>query len=883
MFAFSYRFNSFSIVLPLAVLSWHLAAPPKSFCDGTAVIEPQTDAIVLMVKRDLSEVLKRGKDLVDTQADYNDCYRLYEGSLIAVRPFLVSEMDAKTQLALGKARTVPEAAARALALQLALEDILIHPSPFLFPKDHQQIPRKKRDSLVLSRFTLDNDPLGQFLHSVETAEIFGTILLNKGTFTLSLGGKNVVVTTKSETRAMVYLRASAEKGQENNKTGKAVLWIAPRIERASILFSQPVLVKPFQGVPFNLNGVLFSEESLIIDAHLALISLFGDGVLRGLLPKQGVIEKQPLVKKVELKIAVLTLNSSVPIALSNASVLLGKNSSLHIMDLSVLRKDDDQIAWVFNKDCILSVKDAKLNSGPVGLRMKSGSCSIRVLSKKLNLSGSLRTVDVEGDIFSSRIVSADLVIYKTGLVNGRFSGTLDKIPGYLGALLKDGRFEVGSMMINIGAKQPSCYFSAIRLSIPKNQFLEGTKQAVPMSVSLRDNKLGNHLIYRDVQFNRVAIRNLKPPSLVNQVRLEAALKRALGVNQVGLEAALERAREAKASLKELAAQLNLDSAGFTFKLAPEIVFDLNALYEHVEVKSEVRTIGRILGREIKQAVPVVYRQWKPRGAAPVSIKLEIGGKARLNAIGGPSLADKRIRLEMSYEEVRVTSVEVQKGDALMALARDLLAVGGAIKNEGWNVAIRNALPKTIDIDPFAGVSPDAMRWIKRIRIDDVFIGCGKDNVEVFCAGSLFGTVSREICGPSMPIKSVETQSPNGKFFARSGAFEGADSSATIAIYPVNQDQAINICHHGDSVKQVSIVTALAFSPNSTELASGAVDGSVAVWPINPFIFRPDPRRYFAGPKGALIVHRLSFAKDGTRLFVLYRDKTTAEFDLENPK
>jgi hypothetical protein len=198
---------------------------------------------------------------------------------------------------------------------------------------------------------------------------------------------------------------------------------------------------------------------------------------------------------------------------------------------------------------------------------------------------------------------------------------------------------------------------------PKGKLLKEVHKSIPESVTLPDQKLGNQLIYRDVQLNDITAADLKPSSLT------------------------------------------LDGGVFRVAGTPTVKGNLNAQYEHVVVTTEVRTIGKIWGREVKQSVPVTKSEWRPKGAAPFTIKLEVRGTCKVSFTGKGPLKDQHLRLETQADYVRITNVELKTDDLVYKAVKELVGVvGKALPNEGLNKPIKDALTQSFDVDPFKSLS-----------------------------------------------------------------------------------------------------------------------------------------------------------------------------------
>lgn len=73
--------------------------------------------------KSLGDVINLGAKLFNDQSDYAGCYRVFQGSLLSVRPFLAGELQKKIDKGLASAEKQPAFADRAWELRVVLDDI----------------------------------------------------------------------------------------------------------------------------------------------------------------------------------------------------------------------------------------------------------------------------------------------------------------------------------------------------------------------------------------------------------------------------------------------------------------------------------------------------------------------------------------------------------------------------------------------------------------------------------------------------------------------------------------------------------------------------------------------------------------------------------------
>jgi hypothetical protein len=88
---------------------------------STAPGQDKHDRAVL--NQALREVINTGADLFNLQADYAGCYRVYQGSLISVKPFLDPKTRTEIDTALAEAEKKASFAERAYRLREMIDKI----------------------------------------------------------------------------------------------------------------------------------------------------------------------------------------------------------------------------------------------------------------------------------------------------------------------------------------------------------------------------------------------------------------------------------------------------------------------------------------------------------------------------------------------------------------------------------------------------------------------------------------------------------------------------------------------------------------------------------------------------------------------------------------
>jgi hypothetical protein len=225
------------------------------------------------------------------------------------------------------------------------------------------------------------------------------------------------------------------------------------------------------------------------------------------------------------------------------------------------------------------------------------------------------------------------------------------------------------------------------LKMPKDRMLKELDRAIPASAPIEAQKLGDLLIYRDVKLDEIKASELKPSSLT------------------------------------------LEDDVFRISGSPVVSGKITGLYEHVVVTTEVKTIAKIFGREIKQAVPVVKSDWRHKDLAAFSIKVDLNGNARVAFSKGTALADQRIRIATSADRVRIADIDLKTDELIVKVAREVIGtIGKAFPNEAFNKPIKDSLARTIEIDPFRDMPAKELQKLKRYDVKDVQVKTANDEV-----------------------------------------------------------------------------------------------------------------------------------------------------------
>ena len=84
---------------------------------------PTDNLNAVALHRSLRDVINTGADLFNIQGDHAGCYRLYQGSLMAIKPILRPQLQAEVDKALAEAAKEPSLHDRAHRLRVAIDTI----------------------------------------------------------------------------------------------------------------------------------------------------------------------------------------------------------------------------------------------------------------------------------------------------------------------------------------------------------------------------------------------------------------------------------------------------------------------------------------------------------------------------------------------------------------------------------------------------------------------------------------------------------------------------------------------------------------------------------------------------------------------------------------
>ncbi|MBI1831344.1 MAG: hypothetical protein HYR84_07840 [Planctomycetes bacterium] len=135
----------------------------------------------------LRDVINTGAKMFNEQGDHAGCYRLYQGSLLSVKPFLSKELQGRIDMGIANAERMPFYADRAFELRRVLDEIRASTKGPTKMKGVEIIPDKGQ---VAGKLSLDGKavPGGYFVTLVSAdGKTFSSAIQNDGIFQFQTG------------------------------------------------------------------------------------------------------------------------------------------------------------------------------------------------------------------------------------------------------------------------------------------------------------------------------------------------------------------------------------------------------------------------------------------------------------------------------------------------------------------------------------------------------------------------------------------------------------------------------------------------------------------------------------------------------------------------
>ena len=133
----------------------------------------------------LRDVITEGRKMFNDQGDHAGCYRLFQGSLMAVRPFLAKDLQARIDGGIAKAEKMPSYADRAWELRKVLDDVRASTKGAGGGSDTGKVPDPGDKGQVTGKVTYEGKPIpgGYFVTLVGSeGKKFSSAIQKDGTF-----------------------------------------------------------------------------------------------------------------------------------------------------------------------------------------------------------------------------------------------------------------------------------------------------------------------------------------------------------------------------------------------------------------------------------------------------------------------------------------------------------------------------------------------------------------------------------------------------------------------------------------------------------------------------------------------------------------------------
>ena len=141
--------SAIAIGLVLSVWAANNAAEEKK-------VPEKHDASAL--NHSLRDVINVGAKMFNEQGDYAGCYRLYQGSLLSVRPFLAPDLQKRVDEGIGNAEKMGSYADRAFELRRVLDDIRASSKPAGKIVEKKDEPKEKKKDDEPKEKKKDDEP-----------------------------------------------------------------------------------------------------------------------------------------------------------------------------------------------------------------------------------------------------------------------------------------------------------------------------------------------------------------------------------------------------------------------------------------------------------------------------------------------------------------------------------------------------------------------------------------------------------------------------------------------------------------------------------------------------------------------------------------------------
>lgn len=160
-----------SLTLPALLFVSSAAAQDKKMAEQHAALLNET----------LKQVIDSGARIFNDNGDYAGCYRMWQGSLMSIRPFVPADMQASIDKGLASANKIDSYADKAFELRKTLDDLRAKTK--FAVKDGEAKKGDGKTGEITGVVTFDGKPLGDGTITLITGEKkVATAVLADGTF-----------------------------------------------------------------------------------------------------------------------------------------------------------------------------------------------------------------------------------------------------------------------------------------------------------------------------------------------------------------------------------------------------------------------------------------------------------------------------------------------------------------------------------------------------------------------------------------------------------------------------------------------------------------------------------------------------------------------------
>jgi hypothetical protein len=573
------------------------------------------------------------------------------------------------------------------------------------------IERPKTITAPLSgRIALDDTPFGDVAFNSDrlTAEFRSTLAPGRYAVDAPVGRFTLEVPAGAAVAGNMDLRVT-DRGEEAGRR-----WVAVAAERSRLVFTPPVKVTDPRGVTADLDRVSFDENGASVEVQPAVGQSVTNWVAARVwsAPRAEGVTANP-VQEVTVSAGRLALRDGGRLGWHGAaegdasSLGIGPGSEVRVRDLAVT--GSGEITRGHLSVTLAVGPGSHVRTGGIGVRSDGGALAAE-LTVRRSAEGT-RVALVPGTVASLRLdkvrvtAAPDLPEVAADRLQAVFDqATWEQRPASEVAVAGRSRVEVAGLTVpgsplaglrvesvtaTVTGGAEGVRLDGIRVRVPKAVAVATAKAALPKAFPLADQPLAGNVLdlFQDVKLAGVTVEPGAP------------------------QAAFEKGQ-------------------VVFSARPVVRGTVTALGRHDIVTMRVQEVDGPLGTKLKAPLPHHEVHWVPRVALPFTVPLAISGRATVEVVPGPTLADTRLRVKTICESVTVGEPAVEglpeplkPAVPLAAKFRDQIRVDGkTVADHVKGLATRE------DLLPLFGPSPKGVAALQRVILREPVISESGDDL-----------------------------------------------------------------------------------------------------------------------------------------------------------